>query len=236
MRRLPLALGFIALAAGLFVPSPSYAQQSINVYVGGFVPLGEDARVRTNGLSDDVLVNNLDFLSFDLGDFNGGTAGAEYLVGIGNWLDAGLGIGLYKRTVPSVYTDLVNDNGSEIEQDLKLRVAPFTATIRFLPLGRSAGLQPYIGAGVGVFAWRYSESGDFVDEGNNIFHDSFVGSGAATGPVILGGVRVPMGVWDLGGEIRYQRATGDLPSDQGFSASKIDLGGWTYAATFNVHF
>jgi hypothetical protein len=40
----------------------------------------------------------------------------------------------------------------------------------------------------------------------------------------------------VGGEIRYQRAHGDLPSDQGFSGRRIDLGGWTYAATFNVRF
>ena len=30
-------------------------------------------------------------------------------------------------------------NGSEIEQDLKLRIVPFTATFRFLPFGRSRG-------------------------------------------------------------------------------------------------
>jgi len=46
----------------------------------------------------------------------------------------------------------------------KLRVIPFSATVRFLPMGRNNGhrLQPYIGAGVGVFSWRYSESGQFL--------------------------------------------------------------------------
>lgn len=231
MRRLSIVVGWVVLVSAA-APAPSEAQQSLSFHLGGFTPRGEDARDR-----DDVLRNNLDFLAFDIKDFNGFTAGAEYLVGVGEWLDAGLGVGIYRRTVPSVYADLENSDGSEIEQDLKLRVVPFTATVRFLPLGRTSGVQPYIGAGVGVFNYRYSETGEFVDlTDHSIFRDSFVGSGTATGPVILGGVRFPLGAWGVGGEIRYQAAEGDLPSDQGFSGSKIDLGGWTYAATFNVRF
>ena len=45
----------------------------------------------------------------------------------------------------------VNSNFSEIEQEFKLRIVPFTATFRFLPLGRKGAVQPYIGGGVGVF-------------------------------------------------------------------------------------
>jgi hypothetical protein len=213
-------------------PATSSAQQSLSVYLGGFTTRGEDGRDR-----DDVLRNNLDFLAFDIKDFNGVTAGAEYLVGLGDWLDAGLGVGIYKRTVPSVYSDFVNDNGSEIEQDLKLRVVPFTATVRFLPLGHTNGFEPYIGGGVAILNYRYSETGEFVDfSDGSIFRDSFVGSGTTTGPLFLGGVRFPVGVVGVGGEIRYQRAEGDLPSDQGFSGATIDLGGWTYAATFSIRF
>jgi hypothetical protein len=134
-----------------------------------------------------------------------------------------------------VYLNFVNANGTEIEQDLKLRVVPFTATIRFLPLGHH-GVEPYIGAGVGVFNWRYSESGQFLATDNSIFRDTFVGSGTSTGPVILGGVRVPVGAWGVGGEIRYQSAKGDLPADQDFSGSKIDLGGFTYNFMIHVRF
>jgi outer membrane protein W len=236
MRRLP-AIGLVALVFGLLVPASAHAQQSLSFYLGGFVPRGEDARAREGKFSNDVLVNNLDFLSFNIKDFSGGTAGAEYLVGLGDWLDAGLGVGIYRRTVPSVYTEFVNANGSEIEQDLRLRIIPFTATVRLLPLGRSSAIQPYIGAGLGVFNWRYSESGSFVDfRDTSIFRDSFIGSGSATGPVILGGLRFPAGAWAIGGEVRYQKAEGDLPLDQDFSADKIDLGGYTYAVTFNVRF
>jgi hypothetical protein len=231
MRRLSIVLALVALV-NVVAPSTGYAQQSLNLYVGGFIPRGEDARTR-----DDVLVNNLDFLNFDLGEFKGATVGAEYLVGLGKWLEGGLGVGIYRQSVPSVYRFRVNADGSEIEQDLKLRVVPFTATVRFLPLGRRSGVQPYIGAGVAVLAYRYSETGEFVDfSDDTIFRDSFVKSGSATGPTILGGVRFPFGAWGIGGELRYQNAEGDLPDDKGFSGSKIDLSGWTYAVTFNVRF
>lgn len=231
MRRRLTASSCAALLV-LLASSTSYAQQSLNFHIGGFVPRGEDARGR-----NDVLVNNLDFLSFNISDFHAPSIGAEYLVGIGEWLDAGLGIGFSRRTVPVVYTEFVNATGAEIEQDLKLRMVPFTATFRFLPLGHGSAIQPYVGAGVGIVAWRYSESGEFIDfSDGSIFRDSFVGSGSAVGPVVFGGAQFPVGNWGIGGEIRYQNAKGDLPTNLGFSGTKIDLGGWIYAATFRVGF
>ncbi|MGE3956242.1 MAG: hypothetical protein AB7H96_05940 [Vicinamibacterales bacterium] len=233
MRRLPFAATALFVLASLVAPASSEAQQSLNFHVGGFVPRAERNRDR-----QDVLWNNLDFLSFNTRDFNGATAGAEYLVGLGEFLDAGLGVGIYSKSVPSVYSRLVNANGSEIDQDLKLRMVPFTATVRFLPFGRSGAIEPYIGAGVAVINWRYTEVGEFVDfTDNSIFDDEFTGKGTATGPTILGGVTFPIGdAWNLGGEIRWQRALGNLPSDLGFAGDKVDLGGVSYLATFRVRF
>ena len=231
MRRLTTT-GLVILVVLGFVGTPvASAQQQISFAVGGFSPRSVDAR--TTG---DVLVNNLDFLAFRVSDFGGPLFGAEYLTGLGDHFDAGIGVGFYQRTVPTVYNDFTNSNGTEIEQDLKLRVVPFTATVRWLPMGHHNGVEPYIGAGVGVFNYRYSESGQFLATDNSIFRGTFVGSGTATGPVILGGVRVPVGSWGVGGEIRYQSASGTLPADQDFSGTKIDLGGFTYTFTINVRF
>src|SRR5262245_3771188 len=216
---------------GLAASPPSAAQQSFSFHVGGFSPRSEDARV-----PDDVLIDRLSFLAFNIKDFRSVSIGGEYLVGLGDKFEGGLGVGFQTRTVPTVYLDFVNANGNEIEQDLKLRVVPFSATVRFLPLGHHDAVTPYIGAGAGVFAWRYSESGEFLATDSSIFRDSFVGSGTTTGPVILGGLRAPVGSWDLGFEIRYQNAKGDLPANQGFSGAQIDLGGFTYAFTANVKF
>jgi hypothetical protein len=184
-----------------------------------------------------VLVKNLSFLTFNLKDFNTGAFGGEWEFPLNQFVDATLGLGLSTRTVPSVYTDFVNNDRSEIEQSLKLRIVPFTATVRFLPLGHHGPVEPYVGAGVGVFSWRYSETGQFIDfSDGSIFRDRFVGSGATAGPVILGGLNFPIGSWGLGGEIRYQSAQGELPTNQFFAGDKIDLGGITYSATVKIRF
>ena len=236
MRRLRQALSFLVLSVVLLAPSTSFAQQSLNFSFGGFVPTGERSRS-----DDDVLVNNLccleNPLAFNVGDFKGGTLGAEYLVGLGEFFDAGLGVGYYKRSVPSVYLDLINANGREIQQNLRLRVVPFSATIRFLPLGHTNFFEPYIGGGLAILNWRYQERGDWVDPSDaTIFRETFVGSGTATGPMILGGVKFPVGPWAFGGEVRWQDAKGDLPAAEEFAGPKIDLGGFTYTAVFSVRF
>jgi hypothetical protein len=231
MRRLFVSLSVLALVTAFAAPRAAYAQQSFSIYAGGFVPRGEDARS-----DDDVLVNDLNVLAFNIDDFKGFTFGGEWMIGLTNFAEAGLGVGYYRRTVPSVYADQVQNDGSEIEQDLRLRIVPVTATVRLLPLGRQAAVQPYIGGGVGIFGWRYSEAGEFVDDDGFIFRDRSVGSGATAGPVILGGIRFPAGSWDIGGEIRWQSAQGELPEDEGFFGSEIDLGGVSYLATFNIRF
>lgn len=212
-------------------PPAALAQQALTLSFGGFVVAGEDARV-----DGDVLVANRDILSFDIDDFTGGSIGIEWLLPVGEFFEAGLGAGFTSRTVPSVYGDLVNRNGDEIEQDLKLRVAPFTATVRVLPFGRSRAVQPYLGGGIGLFSYRYSEVGEFVDfTDRSVFRDQFVATGSEVGPVALAGVRFPLGdAWSLGGEVRYQKASADLSED--FLGTKLDLSGFHYLATVRVKF
>jgi len=90
---------------------------------------------------------------------------------------------------------------------------------------------------VGIYIWRYSESGEFVDPvDRTIFSDVFTASSTDVGPVIFGGVTVPMGAFGAGFEIRYQHGRGDLPPELGFAGSTIDLGGLNVLATFNVRF
>jgi hypothetical protein len=235
MRRLTTA-GLVTLVVLGFVGTPvASAQQQVVFSIGGFSPRAQDGRS-----SGDVLVADRQFLDFNLGDLSGPSVNGEWLVNLGDNFEAGLGIGFYQRSTPAVDSFSEFSNGDPIIADLKLRVIPFSATVRYLPFGHHGVVQPYIGGGVGVFKYRYSETGDFVaSDGVSIINDSFVGSGTATGPVILGGVRVPVGAWGVGGELRYQSATGNLPTNQGFAGGtnpRIDLGGITYTFTINVRF
>jgi hypothetical protein len=231
MRRVLLSMCVIGLIWGVCDTPTASAQQSINVFVGGFVP-----KSINNRDTNDVLFQDIQFLTFNPRDFDGATAGVEYLVGLSDHFDAGLGVGIYSRSSTAVDTFFVQQNGADIVSQLALRIVPFTATFRYLPLGHHDAFVPYVGAGVGIFRWRYTESGDFSDSSGNITSGTFPASGTAVGPVILGGVRFPVGHKGsgFGFEIKYQNAQGDLPSAQGFAGSKIDLTGFNYLFTINI--
>jgi outer membrane protein W len=245
MNRLVAVVCSVGCVAGtaLAAPEPAGAQvtrvtrvesrQSVGFNVGYFAVRSVDSRE-----DGDVLLADLSSLAFEVGDFSFATFGGEWLFNVNDYLEAGVGAGFYQRTVPSVYRSFQHSDGSEIEQDLKLRVVPLTATVRFLPFGRGS-VQPFIGAGIGLFNWRYSEAGEFIDfeDQGNIFVARYNASGNAVGPVILGGIRVPIeDVWMIGGEIRYQKAVGDIDFETGLLGDKIDLGGWTTSFTVHLRF
>lgn len=241
LRRGLCALAFIT-AGALLAPAPAEAQitrvsntdwnQAFGFKLGYFALKGDDARGKDG---DDVIFNNQDSLLFETKDFNGASIGAEWLVSLGSYLEAGVDVSYYQRSVPSIYRDLVNENGFEIEQDLKLRTIPISGTVRFLPAGRGA-VQPFIGGGVSIINWRYSETGEFVDFNGDIFRDAFVTDGTEIAPVALFGVRFAVGdAWMVGGEFRWQDAKGDTGGiDNGFLGDKIHLGGWN--SSFGIHF
>lgn len=220
------------------VPASAQVVQSLHFGGGLFVPKGFDSRVDGDVLVRDAFGQELplypglsDTLLFDMSDFRSGQLFAEWNVAFGNHVEVGAGVGLHGRSVPTIYADLVDEFGGEIEQTLRLRVVPLTAVVRFLPFGQAGDLQPYVGAGVGLFNFRYSEFGRFVNVDTlDIYEDRFTTSGSAPGGLVLGGLRVPMGgdVFGLTLEGRYLFATGDLGDD--FLADKIDLGG----GQFNV--
>jgi hypothetical protein len=233
----------LATAAAILAPAAAQAQirqvpstehrQSIGFTAGGFFPKGEDSRV-----TGDTVLADLDDLLFQIKDFKGGSFSGEWLYSFGEYVESGIGVGFYQRSVPSVYRGFVNANGTEIEQNLKLRTVPVTATVRFLPIGHGS-VEPYVGAGIGIFNWRYSEVGDFVDSSDSsIFRARYAANGTAVGPVILAGIRVPIAdVWDIGGEVQYQRASGDTkPQESQLLGDKIDLGGVNALFTMHIRF
>jgi hypothetical protein len=228
------AAAMLAMGAVIGLAQPAAAQQTVNLNLGYFAVRGEDARV-----NDDVLNENLNFFAFDVNDFNTMSIGGEWLVPLGSYLEAGAGIGFTRRTVPSVYNDFLDSDGSEIEQDLRLRTVPLALTFRVLPLGQGSGFQPYIGGGLGIIAWRYSETGEFIDPQRVIFREQYVASGNATRPMALGGIRFGGDSVTAGFEARYQSADADLGSrfsSPDLPQPRIDLGGWTYQLNVGFRF
>lgn len=230
-----MAIALLAAAVVLAWAWPAAAQQTLNLSLGYFTVRGEDARVER-----DVLNGNRNVLAFDIDDFNGAALAGEWLVPLGRYAEAGAGVGFSRRTVHSVYERFTDRDRSDIEQQLRLRIVPVAFTVRVVPLGQDATVQPYFGGGLGLFTWRYSESGEFVDfqRGNAIFREQYVASGSERGPVVLGGVRFAGDSMSSGFEIRYQGA--DAPLGRPFSSlqrdPRIDLGGWTYQFTMGWRF
>ena len=227
-RMVVAALLVLAITAGL--AGPASAQQAVTVQLGAFLPKGEGSRVE-----GDVLVVDRQYLLFDFGDFNGFLISGDWSVALGEYIETGAGFGYYQATVPAIYAEWVNEDGSEIEQDLKLRIMPLTAVVKIFPAGLKRGFQPYVGGGLGVYFWRYSETGEFLGDDGSIFRDSFVQSGTSVGPVAVFGVRGRVSESALMGmEGRYQWGTADLSED--FLGPKLDLGGFSILATFGFRF
>ncbi len=217
--------------AAVCLAVPVSAQQTLNFSLGYFAPKGYDSRVQ-----GDVLVANRDFLIFDISDFGGAAVGGEWLVALGRYLEAGAGLQYTQQTVPSVYADFVDPNGTEIDQETRLRRLPIDFTVRVLPFGQGTGVQPYVGGGLTVINWHYKEFGEFVDfdAGRRIFIGEFTDEGTQVGAVVVGGIRFGVRGASAGFEVRYHHADADLSSD--FAGPRLDLGGWTYQATAGLRF
>lgn len=206
---------------------PALAQQTLNVSAG--YSMTRDQRAAT-----DILIIEHHDLVFDFSDFNSWTIGGEWLVPLGDFLEAGAGVAWSRKTVPAVHVALVNPDGSEIDRDLQLRQTPLAFTLRLLPLRQSYSVQPYAGGGIALINWSFTESGDFArSTTRQIFrNERYTASGAAVGPVLLAGLRVAGEAMAFGLEGRYQRARGSFGSAfAGVVQPDIDLGGWTLSVT-----
>jgi hypothetical protein len=237
------------ILVGLLAAAPASAQvvQSIQFGGGFFSPRGFDSRADGDVLRRDFDGRPLngapglsDALVFDMSDFRTGHVFGEWSVGVGRHVEFGAGVGFAQRAVPSVYLDVVDQNGRDIDQTLKLQVVPLTAVVRFLPFGGPGDVQPYVGGGVGAVRYRYSEFGRFVDSDTlDIFSDRFTATGTAPAGVLLGGLKLPIGgdIYSLNLEGRYLWAVGDTGGlDKGFLGDKIDLSGGSFNVAFQIRF
>ena len=246
MRRTVL-VSTLLVAALAAAPQIAAADTLFGGTFGGFIPRGQDGRV-----SGDVLTETFGFrngfrtLWDDEGHkdpirlFGGPSISGEVLLGLGDFVEAGVGIGYTSKERDSFYTDFPEEDGTEIEQSTRLRIVPLSVTVRAFPIGRTTPIQPYVGGGINFYRWQYREAGEFIDFSDDtlpVFTDTFTDNGTATGAVLLFGVRVPIGrTFNVGGEARWQNGSADLAPELNFAGDKLDLGGWTAAATFHVRF
>jgi hypothetical protein len=137
--------------------------------------------------------DNADTFELELADLNSISGGVEFALELNEFLDFTVGVDGYSRTVFTRYRDFVRDDGSEIEQELRLSVAPVTAGMRFLPAGKFRALIPYVAGGVGLYPYEYREEGEFIDfQTFDIFGGTFIDRGLGTGLYAAFGLEVPV--------------------------------------------
>ena len=92
----------------------------------------------------------------------------------------------------------------------------------YLPLGHHDAIEPYIGAGVGdsEVALHRDRAISSTTDSNSSSAARFNGSGTDVGPVILGGVRVPLGAASTSAaRFAISAAKGTLPTTRDFAGS-----------------
>jgi hypothetical protein len=244
MRRTVL-VPMLFVAALAAAPQMAAADTLFGGNLGAFIPRGLDGR--TTG---DVLAENITFRTFYEDDFDQDpihklftnvTFGGEVLFGLGDFVEAGVGVSYFQSPKQdSFYADFTDTDGTDIIQASQFRVVPLSVTVRAFPIGRTTPVQPYVGGGVNFYRWHYEEEGEFIDFSDDslpIFDGEFSDDGSAVGAIILAGVRFPIGhAFYVGGEWRWQNGSADLAPEQNFAGDKLDLGGNTVAATFHVRF
>ena len=186
-------------------------------------------------------------LTVDRSDFQTAVLGGELAVRVTSRLDVALGISVSESQTSSEFRDWVDADDLPIEQVTSLRQVPITISAKayLQEPGRKVGrlawvpssFAPYVGGGVGLVWYEFTQTGDFVDfdtlevfndflksDGNTFTAHGLVGADFSLTPRVV-----------LTGEGRYSWGKGDMSQDfVDFDA--LDLSGFRATAGFKLRF
>ena len=221
MKHMVVLLAILGMGAGIL------SSQSVNLKMGLFIPR----------MDSDLWQINMENLVLNRADMVNAYYAGEYEFSLNRHTNFSVEIGSYTRDVYSEYRDYTYANGSAIKQNISLRITPIEANLKYYPMGSRYRLYPFIGAGVGVYAWTLQQWGDFVN-----FEDNTISQGFAESKRFSFGFNGRFGLvfrfqqrLALGLEGKYQYLKGHLSEYfQGFES--LDLGGFTANVSINVYF
>ncbi len=186
-------------------------------------------------------------LTVDRADFQGMVFGGEIAIRATDRVDLAFGLSISETKTASEFRDWVDGDDLPIEQTTSLRLVPVTmsAKVYLQDRGRKVGRlawvpsawAPYVGGGVGMVWYDFTQAGDFVDfETLEVFEDFLDTDGrafAAHGLVGADFSLSPRVV--LTGEGRYSWGKGDMGGDfVDFDA--LDLSGFRATAGIKLRF
>lgn len=233
-------LMWIAPVLGLLLAAPSFAgnrgsqghwgeDQIFRFDLGSFDPRGDsqywdDLEIDFTGSSD---------------NFEDTVLGVEWVRFLGDRLGLAVGATFYDSTDTLEYRNFEDQNGFPIRHTTELEVTSFNLGLLVHLTQRDRAVVPYVGIGGGVWGWRLSESGDFIDfsrQDLEVFRDFFEDEGSALGYYWRAGLEVPIATnWAVYAESRWQKVDDELEEDfEGLG--ELDLSGQTIAAGLSVSF
>ena len=186
-------------------------------------------------------------LTLEKGDFSGGLFGAEVAYRASERLDLALAFSNSSTRTRSEFRDWIGEDDLPIEQETTFIRRPFTVSARyfFSDRGRAVSrfawipnrMTPYLGGGVGVMWYEFTQDGDFVDfQDLAIFTTRFNSDGTSLMGHVLGGLELsvsPRIVANLEG--RYEFASAEMSQDfVGFD--DIDLSGFQVSVGLGLRF
>ena len=221
LRRTVLATLAVLLIAGV-AAAPASAQyynreHTLRFRAGLFEPDGDSQ------YWDDAA----GLFSGNASDFEDTLVGFDYRMGLSEHLALLISASDYSGEDHRTYLDFVDGAGNEIRHTASLDITSLTAglVLRFAP---RAAVQPYVGAGGGLYSWTLEERGRFIDFGTpglDLFRADFQDDGDTFGYYLQAGLDIPLGAgWALFAEGRWHEADDELSGDfAGFGT--LDLSG-----------
>jgi opacity protein-like surface antigen len=195
----------------------------------------------------DIFSYSIEQLTLGRRDFAGPAWGLELAFPVSSRAEMAFGVMSSGSSAQSEYRRWLGDDDLPIAQTTGFRRVPVTASMRayLLPPGRSIGrfvwvpskLAPYVGAGAGVEWYRFTQRGEFVDEGTlDVVRDELRSSGWTPTAHVLAGFDVSLTTrLALSTEGRYSWARANLGDDfEGFQ--KIDLSGFATTIGLKLRF
>ena len=241
MQRAILSLTLLPLLMASAGPASA---GGFDVRLGAFQPRARDCGLSSNQPSRYTLFLDVcELYIVEKNDWTGFAWGVEYNHVLADYVELGIHVDGYQKTVDTSYRDFVRPDDSEIYQSLKLDVVPFGLTVRLVPTGKRTRVAPYIGGGIDLFYYKYEEWGDFIDFWDPdmaIYYDEFRSDGVTFGFHATGGVRFYLNRdFALVAEGRYQWADTDMSGDFGPTdglTNRIDLSGASILFGLHVRF
>lgn len=126
---------------------------------------------------------------------------------------------------------------SDLGHESSLSLTPLKVGVVVYPVGRRAPVVPYLGAGGGLYWWRYREAGQFFNfDTSEVTSQTYGADGVVAGYFLLAGLDIPVRpYWSFFVEGQWQQLHATLNGDfAGFG--DLDLSGTELSAGFAWRF